>query len=333
MNETISVIIPVYKVEPYLRKCLDSVLNQTYTNLEVILVDDGSPDNCPSICDEYAAKDPRIKVIHKKNGGLSDARNAGLAAASGRYIAFVDSDDWLALDMLEALYQALTRTESDIAVCNFSQVAPNQKSVTQGVETEIVLEKDDALRLLLIDQELQNYVWNKLYVSSLWVDIRFPVGQAFEDINTTWKVFDKAKRSVLTPHIGYFYQIRSSGIVQSQSIKNEIDCVSAGLERYEALSTRFPDSSHIMEASILHTITKVWGLAWQNRRLLRQEEYARKMKSFAGFARCHLKTYAPAEKLGITGRLTLQLLPYAHLWAYYVSHILHQAYLTIHRDV
>ena len=111
----ISIIIPVYKTEPYLRKCVDSVLAQTYTNLEVILVDDGSPDDCGKICDEYAAKDSRVKVIHKENGGLSSARNCGLDVATGKYIGFVDSDDWIDPDMYETLLGLLLRYDADIA--------------------------------------------------------------------------------------------------------------------------------------------------------------------------------------------------------------------------
>ena len=118
----ISVIVPVYKVEPYLDRCVQSVVNQTYPNLEIILVDDGSPDQCPVMCDTWAKKDPRIRVIHKKNGGLSDARNAGMAAASGEYISFVDSDDWIAPEMLERLVKALERDDSDIAACAVEMV-------------------------------------------------------------------------------------------------------------------------------------------------------------------------------------------------------------------
>jgi len=326
MSDTISVIVPVYKVEPYLRKCLDSILSQTYTNLEIILVDDGSPDGCPAICDEYAENDPRIQVIHKENGGLSDARNAALEVATGEYIAFVDSDDWVLPDMLWMLYNGLSRAKADIAVCNYVQVYPNGEEYVCGVEEELVLDRDEALELLLHDRQLQNYVWNKLYAARLWKDIRFPVGQAFEDINTTWKLFDRADRAILLQDAGYCYLMRESGIVGSRSIKNEMDCVEAGMERYEALIGRYPQCGNVMEANILHTITKVWGLAWENRRLLRQKEYARKMKRFAGFARCHLKTYAPAEKLGITGRLTLRLLPCARGWAFFCAYLLHRLY-------
>lgn len=119
MSELVSVIVPVYKVERYLSRCVDSILQQSYSNLEVILVDDGSPDSCGMICDEYQKNDRRIRVIHKSNGGLSDARNYGIEAAQGKYLAFVDSDDWLDFDMIDILYRVLTSQGADIAECSY----------------------------------------------------------------------------------------------------------------------------------------------------------------------------------------------------------------------
>ena len=130
----ISVIVPVYKVEPYLDKCVSSIVNQTHKNLEIILVDDGSPDNCPAMCDAWAEKDSRIRVMHKTNGGLSDARNAGMAVATGELMAFVDSDDWIVPDMYEYLYQRLTEDNSDIAACGVQMVWEDKKLCDAGWE-------------------------------------------------------------------------------------------------------------------------------------------------------------------------------------------------------
>ena len=121
-SELISIIVPVYRVEPYLDRCVQSIVDQTYQNLEIILVDDGSPDNCPAMCDAWAAKDSRVKVIHKENGGLSDARNAGLAAAAGEYIGFVDSDDWISPDMYRLLYENMAEHGSDVSACGVEMV-------------------------------------------------------------------------------------------------------------------------------------------------------------------------------------------------------------------
>lgn len=330
MTDTISIIIPVYKVESYLRECLDSVLGQTYRALEILLVDDGSPDGCPAICDEYAARDDRVRVIHKPNGGLSDARNAGLEAAAGQWIGFVDSDDYIAADMMEKLHLAASRTGAGIAACGYRVVSGTGAAAPAGAgERELVLERDDAIRLLLEDKRLQNYVWNKLYRAEYWRDVRFPVGRAFEDIDTTWRLFDQAQNVVLIPETGYFYRVRSTGIVQSGQIRHEIDCVEQNLARYDALVGRFPECAAQMEGSILHAITKVWGLAWENRRLVRAR-YRPEMRRFAALARAWLPRHPEGKTLGITGRMTLRLLPYDSMPAYLAAHILRRLYRLRH---
>ena len=181
MPDTISVIVPVYKVEQYLRECVDSILSQTYGNLEIILVDDGSPDGCPAICDDYARKDPRVRVIHKPNGGLSSARNAGLQRASGSYIAFVDSDDVLAPHHYELL----------AAVCGDGiVVCSGVRMFFQGGEQERVIRPEQLVRLtpceaaglLLSDLAVPLVsVWNKLFPAALAPRLRFPEGFRYED--------------------------------------------------------------------------------------------------------------------------------------------------------
>ena len=149
----ISVIVPVYKVEPYLRKCLDSIAGQTYQNLEIILVDDGSPDSCGSICDEYAVQDKRVRVIHKENGGVSSARNAGLAAATGDWIGWVDSDDWIEPDLYSYMLEKVREYGADIAVCSRTEVYPDRK-VVRGWGEDLVMGREDALSLLLFKRKV-----------------------------------------------------------------------------------------------------------------------------------------------------------------------------------
>ena len=161
-GERISVIVPVYKVEPYLRKCLDSIVNQTYRNLEIILVDDGSPDNCGRICDEYAERDNRIRVIHQKNGGVSSARNEGLKIASGDWIGWVDSDDWIEPDMFEYLLENAKKSKADIAVCSRKEWYKD-RCILRKWEKDILLNTEEALRQLLEDVQMQNYLWDKLW--------------------------------------------------------------------------------------------------------------------------------------------------------------------------
>lgn len=214
MNDPLlSIIVPIYKVEPYLRQCIDSIVLQTYRNLEIILVDDGSPDNCPAICDEYEKTDKRIRVIHKENGGLSDARNAGLDIATGDLIGFVDSDDWLAPDMYEELMQTLLETHADIAICGYIESTGKRelakKSLAGQRKTYTV---EEAFRELLLSGEIMQVMWNKLYRRNLFDDIRFPKGETFEDGAVFFKLFGKCSCIAHTGKVGYYYRKRSESI-------------------------------------------------------------------------------------------------------------------------
>ena len=233
-NPLISVVVPAYKVEEYIEKCLDSILNQTYKNLEIILVDDGSPDNCPKICDEYAKKDDRIKVIHKQNGGLSDARNRGIKEATGEYIAFVDSDDYLESEMYEYLYNLLIKYNADISICGYRTFDENS-SMNVATKEETCFNTIEALKALSEDIEVKNFAWNKLYKRSLFVDnnIEFPKGKIMEDIATTYKLFEKSKIIVAGEKCYYNYLIRTSGIIGSRSTRLFVSHIEHVLDRYE----------------------------------------------------------------------------------------------------
>ena len=216
MHSLVSIIVPIYKVEPYLRRCLDSIVNQTYTNLEIILVDDGSPDTCPQICDEYAAKDKRIVVIHKENGGLSDARNAGLEISKGEYISFVDSDDWVDEKYIEILLNSAIAENTDIAIgenIQTKQVVQKQniKSITKTYSSK------DALVHLFSQNHLTFVVsWGKIYKRNLFSTLRFPIGKFHEDEFTTYLLFHKSKKISYTSKILYFYFQRSDSIMGNQ---------------------------------------------------------------------------------------------------------------------
>ena len=240
-EELISIIIPVYKVENYLEKCVDSVINQTYKNLEIILIDDGSPDNSGAICDEYAKKDSRIKVIHKKNGGLSDARNAGLKVVTGKYIGFVDSDDYIEKDMFETMYKLAKMYQAEISIVSYAEWK-NGKILNDMNSGELNLyNKVEAIKELLIDSKIQSYMWNKLFKNELFEDIEFPVGKNFEDIATTLKIFEKCNKIVRMETAKYNYIRRDDSIIGNRSYKTYNDYLDVILDKYLYLFNKYPE--------------------------------------------------------------------------------------------
>lgn len=216
----ITVIIPVYNVEAYLDRCMDSVLKQSYKDLEIILVDDGATDKSGSMCDEYAKKDNRVKVIHKENKGLSSARNVALDIAEGEYIGFVDSDDYVHPDMFAKLYDAAVRHNSDISICYHYMERKDKLAIEDPIlDDEEEFSANQALEVLIKDQGMKNYAWDKLYRAELFDGIRYPVGRNYEDIATTYLLFYKAGKICRIPEYLYYYQIREGSI--SSHVSND----------------------------------------------------------------------------------------------------------------
>lgn len=238
--ELISVIVPVYQVEAYLNQCVQSIVNQTYSNLQIILVDDGSPDRCGSMCEAWAEKDPRIQVLHKQNGGLSDARNAGMEVATGVYTAFVDSDDWIAPDFIQTLYDAMIHSGAQIAACDVCLVYPGEEPErTDGVRERKTYTTEEAIRDLLHGRALRTVAWNKLYLSTLLEGERYPVGKHHEDEFLTYRLCGKAEKLVYVDRPMYFYLQRPGSIMHSFTVRR-LDALEARLERLEYLKEHYP---------------------------------------------------------------------------------------------
>lgn len=226
----ISIIIPIYKTEAYLRRCLDSIVSQTYTNLEIILVDDGSPDNSFRICNEYSAKDNRIQIIRKKNGGLSDARNAGLDICKGDYISFVDSDDWVNERYIEKLFTLLTSTKTDISIGNFIRTNGKKMQYPKRIfQAKIYNPKEAIICCTNGRKPAFATSCSKLYKKALFEQLRFPIGKFHEDEFTTYLLFYRASRISYTPDILYFYFSRDTSITSSQ---HPYDALEAFEQRY-----------------------------------------------------------------------------------------------------
>lgn len=210
MQPLISIIIPIYNVEPYLDRCINSILAQTYTNIEIILIDDGSSDNSPQICEDFARKDERVVVIHKKNGGQAEARNQGIDICKGDYISFVDSDDWVEPTYVDRLLKIAQNADADIAICELKRV--------YSYEDEKITQKNclqnytpnEAVRRLFFKREV-SFIGPvcKIYKRHLFNSIRFPVGKFHEDEFFTYKVFDNATKIIYTSEILYYYYQRA----------------------------------------------------------------------------------------------------------------------------
>lgn len=237
----ISVIVPVYKVEPYLDRCVQSIVDQTYRDLEIILVDDGSPDNCPGMCDVWAKKDRRIKVIHKSNGGLSDARNVGMTYAKGEYISFVDSDDWIDSRFIEFLFNAVCEHKSELAACDVSFVLDDtiwMEDTTREYSGQL-FSTEAALESLIHGRLFRAVAWNKLYLRDILKEESFKVGCLHEDEFFTYRVLAKCKRPVFVAVPLYAYRQREGSITKSYSLKR-LDCLDAILERLLFLKREYP---------------------------------------------------------------------------------------------
>ncbi|MBR4473719.1 MAG: glycosyltransferase [Oscillospiraceae bacterium] len=229
---TITVIVPIYNVEPYLRRCVDSILAQTFTGFELVLVDDGSPDNCGAICDEYAEKDARIRVIHQENGGLSAARNAGIdwafANSNSKWLAFVDSDDWVHPRYLELLYSAVQTDHIKLSACEIVEVEKPTPAEEVVPETELLPWDDYLQRSWCIHSPC-----NKLYVKELFEGMRYPVGKLHEDAFLTYKLLIRAETISYLPMVLYYYYHNPQGIMNSPFSLKRLDSMDAYEERIE----------------------------------------------------------------------------------------------------
>jgi len=258
----ISVLVPVYNVEKYLHRCLDSILAQTYTDYEIVLVDDGSTDQSGALCDAYAAEHACIRVIHQANAGLAQVRNVSVAAARGEYITFVDSDDAIEPEYLETLMRDLRETGSDIAICSWSEVSDD------GKRTELrwdhkekgfqVWTNQQAVKALLYQKGIDNNMWGKLYTRAVLEDVVFPAGKVYEDIAVAYQIFMKGKRVCYRPEALYRYTCNTSGISQSVFSPKRMDLIDNVEDMYRDVVQRFPDYQAAARSRLLRAYIHVY---------------------------------------------------------------------------
>ncbi|WP_339099687.1 glycosyltransferase family 2 protein [Candidatus Enterococcus lemimoniae] len=237
----ISIIVPVYNVEKYLHKCVDSILSQTFSDIEVILVDDGSTDKSGEICDQYVVKDQRIRVIHKKNGGLSSARNIGLDIAVGRYIGFVDSDDYIANDMYEILYDQLIESNADLSCVGMIDVYENRTSELKQNKIIELVDQKQAIKLVVDGKDIFAYAVNKLYKRDLFNDIRYPEGKIVEDAFIIIDLLLLCERIVINSEQKYFYYRRNDSITGASFSGKNLDIIEAWTRNEKLVNSYFLD--------------------------------------------------------------------------------------------
>lgn len=248
----ISVVVPIYNVEKYLSRCLESIVQQTYKNIEILLINDGSTDNSLLICEEYAKKDKRIKILTQENGGLSAARNTGIDHACGKYITFVDSDDEIETDMLEYLYNIIHN--ADLAVCQRQNITEDGKKINSKIKVKprIVLGNKHCMKEFFSSRDIDTVAWGKLYKTDLFKTVRYPLGKYHEDIFTTYQIIAQCDSISIGDKKKYLYRQRDTSISKTSFSIKHLDSVKGNLERAEYIRKYYPELLNYAQAGIVY---------------------------------------------------------------------------------
>ncbi len=307
-NELISVIVPVYKVEPYFNRCVDSILAQTHKSLQVILVNDGSPDNCPAICDEYAKKDSRVQVIHKKNGGLSDARNAGLKVARGQWLSFIDSDDYIEPNMYERLLELALEHDAQIS---FSGV--RNELVVNGKTVNGTKSSTDTVQIKVRDkkQAIEHFLthpwaaWDKIYRKEIFDGIVFPVGQINEDEAIALHQLEKCTRAVYTNESFYHYVTRADSITTASFSAKKLDWYKHCRDNLTWIDAHYPEFHTHAEKRFFTSV--IWSLTQISEM---DKSYLQYAPELLGDVKKHYKEFCSLSKDSLRLRSKLFLFRY-----------------------
>lgn len=254
-RKLVSIIIPVYNVESYLRKCIESILSQSYKNLQIILVDDGSSDSSGKICEEYSKKDKRIIVVHKENGGLSDARNCGLKYANGEYLTFVDSDDWVDQNYIKYLVELKEKYNTEISICEFKYITENGEIINKyfGDNRELVLSHKESVKELALSRYFSTSAWGKLYDTQLFDNLEFPYKRLYEDIPVTYKLFLDGHTVSFGACPLYFYLYRNGAISKKKFTKNRMDAIYFVEDAMKKMVKKYPEYKNLSYIRLFNT--------------------------------------------------------------------------------
>lgn len=288
----VSIIIPIYKVEEYLYTCLDSVIRQTYSNLQIILVDDGSPDSCGKICEEYAMLDDRIQVIHKENGGLSDARNTGVRSANGDFVYFLDSDDYIEPHTIQMLLDEQKRTNADIIISNFYYTYLSHEDVAYTVYKERMIFDNYEAMHALVSGKLETFAWGKLIRTNIVKKYLFPRGKLFEDHYWTHYIVGDSEVVTYIPNPLVHYRQRNCSISYSYNL-NRLDILDGWINRKEYLEKEYSD---LVEVCMQQYAEKYVGIAWLILTRMKKEKKIGFCKLRSLNRKFHLQNYTSNRK-------------------------------------
>lgn len=280
----ISIIVPVYNSSPYISKCIESILDQTFKNFELILVNDGSTDQSGHICEQYALQDSRIKLVHKENGGVSSARNAGINLARGEFISFVDGDDWIYKEMYSKLYDLSKETNSDISICSIYREINGEVIGTKREEFIIEMDNTEAMRELFTGKYFRFAVWAKLYKKSCFKNILYPEDRRLDDLPTTYKIFSNANKVAYTSYAGYIYLLRENSIITSSYNEKKLDVFLGWDEIITFMNKNYPKlSKEYISCFVYYSMDHVYSILNQvedpgerNKYILYIQQYVRK---------------------------------------------------------
>ena len=322
----VSVVVPVYKVEPYIERCIESIIHQTYSSLEILLVDDGSPDKSGFICDQFAKRDHRIKVFHKSHGGLSDTRNYALDRLTGDYVAFVDSDDWIEPDMYEVLVKNAMEHNADVCVCgHYVDYAEVEENAIVAKKLRILNGKDALREILAVGSN--EYMWNKLWRASLFDNIRLPYSPLCES-SIAWKLFLKADAVLLVPGCYYHYMQTANSIIHTVAVASMADRWIVEKERFDELVAHDPELFSIYLPKLTWAIARAWRWCYSSP----SEERAKYKDVYADmnrFVRAHFREIMDA-KCSFATKICIIFARYNNTLSYAVTYWLNQLYRARH---
>lgn len=302
MKDKISIMVPLYNVENYLEKCIRSLLKQTYNNIEIILVDDGSTDNSLSICEKYKKKDERIKVFHKDNGGISSARNFCIKKANGKYVTFVDADDYVEEDYVEKLYNGIKKYKTKISVGGYKAIYLNKTEKNNSKNKTYSLTKEKALEnLLYIDLDVS--AWSKLYDKELFDNVRFPEGRIFEDTATTYKLIDQCDEVAIVDYPIYNYCIRSKSITSEKFNIKKMDWIISAIEMTHYLKNKYKDLDSACLSYMMYTHIGVLSSLAMN-----DKNFKKERKEIISYIKGHKNKYLKDERVSKKYKMVTRLI-------------------------